>query len=174
MREVSISEAWARKYPEQIVFATSVGADGRPNIIVLGWAMPTSGSPPMVAISVGHTRYSYETIRASRDFVVAFPAQDMVDSTIHCGSHSGRDGDKFGPAGLSTLPARHVKAPLVAGCVANFECSLVSEHKTGDHSIFVGEIVTAHVEDGVERLYNLGQGKFGPVVPGCKGNRGKS
>lgn len=165
MREVPIAEAWKQKYPEQVVFATSVGSDGKPNIIVLGWAMPTSGSAPMVAISVGHTRYSHQTISAGGDFVLAFPAASMTDAMMYCGTHSGRDGDKFGPAGLRTLPARRVRSPLVDGCVANFECRLVSQHTTGDHTIFVGEILTAHVEDGVERLYNLGGGRFGPIRP---------
>ena len=95
---MSIGEAWKRKYPELIAFATSVDAQGRPNIIVLGWMMPTSGTPPMVAISVGHPRHSHETIRAAGDFVVAFPSSEMSDATMYCGTRSGRDGDKFGPA----------------------------------------------------------------------------
>ena len=107
---------------------------------------------------------SRETIRACRDFVVAFPSTEMREGMLYCGTHSGRDGDKFGPAGLKPLPATKVKSPLIAGCVTNMECRLVSEHKTGDHTIFVSEIVAAHVEDGAERLYNLGGGAFGGVA----------
>jgi flavin reductase (DIM6/NTAB) family NADH-FMN oxidoreductase RutF len=41
------------------------------------------------------------------------------------------------------------------------ECRAVSTHLTGDHTIFVGEIVAAHHSTRrLRRLYNLGGGKF--------------
>ena len=162
MREVAYSEAIGRKYPEQVVFAVSADAEGKPNIIVLGWAMPTSGVPPMWAISVGHTRYSHELIEKGGEFVLCFPNSDMVEDMLFCGTKSGRDVDKIAQTGLEALPATKVKPPLIAGCVACFECRVTGSLVTGDHTVFAGEVVASHVEDGVERMYNFGN-EFHPA-----------
>lgn len=157
MKKVSVEEAWKRKYPEPVVLAVSVDAEGKANIIALGWCMPTSFEPPMMAISVGKTRYSHKLISECREFVVAFPSEEMAKEVLYCGTHSGRDVDKFKESGLVAVPAKKVRPPLIEGCVANFECKVVGEIETGDHTIFAGEVVAAHVsEEKKGRLYNLG------------------
>jgi flavin reductase (DIM6/NTAB) family NADH-FMN oxidoreductase RutF len=56
---------------------------------------------------------------------------------------------------------------LLSDAVANFECVLESELLTGDHVIFAGRIVAAHVNEDpdVVRLYNLGGGEFSALRP---------
>ena len=157
MKEVSYGEAMKKKYPEQIGWAVSMTPEGRPNVIVLGWVMPASGVPPMIAISVGLTRYSHECVKKCKEFVVVFPAVGQEEATNLCGTKSGRKIDKFKEAGLKAVKAKKVKPPLVDGAVANFECKLVGECDAGDHTIFVGEVVASHVNEdaSVERLYNF-------------------
>jgi flavin reductase (DIM6/NTAB) family NADH-FMN oxidoreductase RutF len=50
--------------------------------------------------------------------------------------------------------------------VANFECKCVSELETGDHVIFVGEVVQSYVnEQSLNRLYTLGENyRFGGLA----------
>ena len=166
MRETTVSEAWSRKVPSSVCCAVACDEKGRATIIPLGWMMPTSGKPPMLAISVGHTRYSHHCIRTTKEFVVALPNKDQGDAVLYCGTHSGRDTDKFAGSGLRPLRARVVGAPLIAEAVTNFECRLVGELDTGDHTIFVGEIVAAHVDDEhTDRLYNLGGRVFSALAP---------
>ncbi len=160
-RQAPASQAWERKYPEHIVMVTTVSAEGKPNIITLGWAMPTSGQPPMCAISIGLPRYSHALLEQVPEFVLSFPAEDMEEAMLLCGTKSGRDTDKFREAGLTAIPATEVRPPLIGEAVTNMECRVVSSLRTGDHTIFAGEIVAAHhsVRD-VRRLYNLGDGRF--------------
>jgi flavin reductase (DIM6/NTAB) family NADH-FMN oxidoreductase RutF len=161
MKEVPVGEAWKRKYPEQVSLAVSVDSEGKANIIALGWCMPASFDPPMMAISVGKTRYSHQLISECREFVVAFPSEEMGKEVLYCGTHSGRDVDKFRETGLVAVPAKKVRPPLIEGCVANFECKVIGEIETGDHTVFVGEVVAAHVsEQKKRRLYNLGDFTF--------------
>ena len=161
---VAVGRAWERKFPEQVVMVTTISATGKPNIITLGWAMPTSGSPPMCAVSIGLTRYSHVLLGEVPEFVLTFPAEDMEEGMLFCGTKSGREVDKFQEAGLTALPAAVVRPPLIGEAVTNMECRLAGTHRTGDHTIFVGEIVAAHhTARGVRRLYNLGDGGFGPL-----------
>ncbi len=164
-REVPVSRAWERKYPEQVVMVTTIGKEGRPNIITLGWAMPTSGTPPMCAISIGLERYSHALLEQVPEFVLTFPAEDMEKAMLLCGTRSGREVDKFQETGLSALPATRVRPPLIGEAVTNMECKVVGAYRTGDHTIFVGEIVAAHHGTReARRLYNLGA-RFGPLSP---------
>ena len=160
-RQVPVSQAWERKYPEHVVMVTTTSAEGKPNIITLGWAMPTSGQPPMCAVSIGLPRYSHALLEQVPEFVLSFPAEDMMEAMLLCGTKSGRDTDKFGETGLTAIPATQVRPPLIGEAVTNMECRVVSAPRTGDHTIFVGEIVAAHHSvRNVRRLYNLGDGRF--------------
>ena len=48
---------------------------------------------------------------------------------------------------------------LLADAVANFECRKVGEMLTGDHVLFVGEVVCSHVNEAEPaRLYTVGSG----------------
>jgi len=64
--QVPVSRAWERKFPEQVVMVTTVSSEGRPNIITLGWAMPTSNEALLCAISIGLTRLSHELLESCR------------------------------------------------------------------------------------------------------------
>jgi flavin reductase (DIM6/NTAB) family NADH-FMN oxidoreductase RutF len=39
-----------------------------------------------------------------------------------------------------------VKPPAIKECIAHLECKLHSQFTTGDHTIFVGEVVEAYAE----------------------------
>ena len=158
-KEVSFTEANATKYPEQIAIAIAKDSSGKYNPITLGWVMQTSFDPPMVAIAIGKTRYSMEGVRAAGEFVVAFPSEAQKAETMLFGTQSGRDTDKLAEAGIATEPAGQVDSVLLTDAVANFECKVAGEIESGDHVIFVGEVVCAHVnasEKLPRRIYTLG------------------
>lgn len=161
--------------PQRVVWAVAEH-EGRRSICPLGWKMQTSGTPPMMAISVAPTRFTHELIFNSGGFVLAWPGRELAEATLFCGTRSGRDTDKFAQTGLTALPARHVNAPLVKECVANLECRLDGQLTSGDHTIFTGEIVGAWISErpgpllctidesaGYEFLLEKGTYRFGVV-----------
>jgi len=141
---VSLSGAYRLVHPMHTVLVSCVGKDGKPNIITLAWAMPTSINPPLVAVSIAPRRYSHKLIEETGEFVVNIPTMDILDATFYCGLVSGKDHDKFKGADLTPMPAKKVKPPIIGECVAHLECKLHSKFPTGDHTIFVGEIVEAY------------------------------
>lgn len=166
MMEVSFSAAMERKYPEWVVLVATVDERANADVMPAGWAMVASYNPPLFAISVGHTRYTHELIRGQKEFIVAFPGPGLEEAIAYTGSCSGRDvGDKFKRSGLKPLKARHVRPPLLSGCVVNLECKLEGELEAGDHTVFLGRVVAAHVDEDVpSRLLNF-SGKFATAVP---------
>ena len=166
MKEATFGEAMRRKYPEWVVLVVTVDSRGQVDIMPAGWAMIASGSPPMFAIAVGHTRYTHELIEKGKEFVIAFPAPGMEEATLYCGTNSGRDVNKLRNTNLQTAPARHVKPPLIQRATINLECRLAGAIRSGDHTIFVGEVVASHVDDSAPKhLVNFGNNYFAAAKP---------
>ena len=136
-------------HPRHTVLVTCRGKRTKINIITLAWSMPTSHEPPMVAISIAPRRLSHRIIEETGEFVVNVPTMDIVKETLFCGRVSGRRHDKFREAPLTRLPARKVRAPIIKECVAHLECKLRRKVKTGDHTLFIGEVVASYVDEGI-------------------------
>ena len=158
-KELPYSKVIGLKYPEQIVIAIAKDKNDKCNPITLGWTMITSGSPPMMAVSIGLTRYSLEVFRNAKEFVISMPAEDQEKGTMFFGTKSGRDCDKFAEMNTKVQPGSNVDCVIMSNAVANFECKKVSELQTGDHVIFVGDVISSHMNpDKPNRLYAVGSG----------------
>lgn len=149
-------------YPRQTVLVASSLGD-KDNVFTVDWSMPVSFNPFLVAISVGKLRHSLDVISNSGEFVLSVIGLDLEDKALCCGNFSGRYENKFEKCGLKKDRAWKVKAPLVHGAIANFECKVVGRMDAGDHVVFIGEVLEAHVDrekaDG-ERLFNKGKRNF--------------
>ena len=164
MKRISPYLAWKKcRYPERTVLVVTKSETGRDNIMTAGWNMTTSNDPPLLAISIGLTRYSHQLIDETEEFVVSFPSECTEDAVQYCGSHSGRDVDKFKETGLTKVPSSFVKPPLIGEAVVNMECRLFKKMRTGDHTIFIGEILAAHISEGRRLITNNGGGRIGPI-----------
>jgi flavin reductase (DIM6/NTAB) family NADH-FMN oxidoreductase RutF len=157
MRQVTGSQALKSKYPEWIDLVVSRAAAGQVNVMPVGWSTIASGSPLLYAVAINTRHHTTTLIRETREFVVAAPSAGMGPATWYCGTHSGRDGSKIAPSGLQLAPATSVQVPLLADAVYNLECVLHTEVVTGDHVLFVGEVIAAHLSDDAGlRLINFG------------------
>jgi flavin reductase (DIM6/NTAB) family NADH-FMN oxidoreductase RutF len=137
-------------YPTPAALITSVAADGRPNILALGEVFNLSlGKPPIVGIAIHKARYSHQLISEAGQFVVNMATTRLVEQVDLCGTTSGREVDKFALTGLTPVPASQVKPPLIAECPINLECVVLGIEEIGDHDLFKGQVLLAHVDDSL-------------------------
>ena len=173
--KVDLSLATRLIHPMHVVLVSCVGKGGKANIITLAWCMPTSHRPPMLAISVAPRRLSHRMIVGTKEFVVNVPTMGIVREMLFCGRRSGRRLDKFKETGLTSLKAKIVKPPIIKECVAHLECKLSQQMTTGDHTMFVGEILAAYVNEGIfdetynikkaKHIYHIGKDDFATLAP---------
>lgn len=157
MKQVDPSEALDGKYPEWIVFVVTHDPDGPDDLMPAGWCMLCSGNPLMLAVGIGKGRHTARLIEKTGEFNVAWAGEGQHEVVTVTGTTSGRDVDKLKELGLKTRPGAVTKVPLVEGCARTFECKLRHVYPTGDHNIYVGEIVAAHVADPpVANMVNFG------------------
>lgn len=168
--EVDSSAAYRLLHPRQVVLVSCVDKDGRANIITLAWSMPASINPPLIVIGIAPKRYSHQLIEETKEFVVNIPTMGIVKGALLCGRRTGRTCNKFEEAKLTASPAKKVQAPIIQECVAHLECKLRQQITTGDHTLFVGEVVASYANEEVfngkinlekaKPIYHLGGDDF--------------
>lgn len=170
MRQLKLCKAFTLIESGPVVLVTT--HDGkRDNIMTISWTMVLDFTP-LFAITTGAWNHSYAALRKRRECVIAIPTVDMLDQVVGIGTCSGADTDKFARFGLTALPGKIVKAPLIKECLANIECKVIDIVKR--HSIVVLEAVAAHTNPArPERrtLHAVGDGTF--IVDGRKLDRRK-
>ena len=145
-----IVEAMRPVYPTPAALVTSMSPDGRPNIITLGEVFNVSlRRPPIVGLAIRKATYSHGLITETREFVVNLPTTGLMRQTDFCGTHTGRDTDKFAETGLTPVAADKVRPPLIGECPLNIECRLLSVQEVGDHDLFLGEVLLVHADDSL-------------------------
>lgn len=136
---------------------------GSENIMTMGWHMMLGFSPALFGCYIWDGDHSFEMLRNSRECVINLPTIELLEQVIGIGNSSGRTIDKFERFGLTRVPAEIVEAPMIAECFANFECRLHDDSLIDRYSLFVWEVVKAHVTDGggaPETMHYLGEGEF--------------
>jgi flavin reductase (DIM6/NTAB) family NADH-FMN oxidoreductase RutF len=148
--------------PGPIVLVSSAHK-GVTNIMTMGWHMIMEFQPSLIGCYIWTANHSFEMIRKSRQCVINIPTVDLAAKVVKIGNSTGRDIDKFAEFGLSPKPGTHVRAPLIGECYANFECKLVDSSLIRKYSLFVLEVVKAHVATSPKypkTIHYRGDGEF--------------
>ena len=162
-RAVSLSQAHRLINAGPVVLVTSAH-EGRQNVMAAAWATPLCTQPPLVGVAIHVGHYTHELISASQEFVLNVPGEGLLAAVQFCGSRSGRDRDKLAEAGLTSLPATKVAAPVIAECLGHIECQLVEAPVFGDHSLFIGRVVAAAADAELfNRTWLLPPGRPRPI-----------
>lgn len=124
----------------------SCGTMEKSNIVTVAWCGNACTNPPMLYISVRPSRYSYDIIKESGEFVVNLVTSDMTYACDFCGVRSGRDIDKFKHLNLTKLESKYVKAPSIAESPVSIECKVREILPLGSHHMFLADILGVTIE----------------------------
>ena len=144
MKEISWNEAIELGSPYPYTLVVTIDKDGKPDAMGLSWWTITSWDPHMIAIAIGGPRYTHECIEQCKEFVLCFPSEDLEKGAWLCGQVSGREADKFKEAGFRQVPSKMVKPPIIEGSTVAYECKVVDQIETGDHTLYIGKVVAIH------------------------------
>lgn len=134
-------------YPLPVVLITSGDINGKSNIFTVAWTGTICSDPPYVSISVRKSRYSYDLIKESGEFVINLTTKELVTATDYCGVVSGRDVDKWEKMNLTKAASTVVKAPYIAESPVAIECKVKEIKELGTHDMFIAEVVAITVDD---------------------------
>ena len=133
--------------PVPAVMVSVTDKEGKSNIITVAWAGTVCTNPPMVSISVRPSRFSYQILEETGEFVINLTNESLVKACDYCGVVSGRDVDKFAKTRLTPIPMEHVHAMGIDESPVNMECKITEKRELGSHTMFIAEVVGVTVDD---------------------------
>lgn len=132
--------------------------------MTLDWHTPLSFEPMMYAVAIGKTRFSLDMVRHSKAFVVNFMSKDFEKKILYCGTHTGKNIDKFAETGLIKEQAKSVDCPRIKQALAWLECKVEKEIEVGDHWLFIATVSHAEIREKGKRLFHLHDDVFTTTV----------
>lgn len=145
--------------------ALAAGTEGDSNAMCIAWGQlgtlfergKHTNRLPVATVYVRPSRYTHGFMDRKDTFSISFFDRAYKKSVAYLGSHSGRDGDKYAPAGLTPVYADDTtyfeEANLVFVCHKLYAAPLTKEGFTDPelypfnypnsdvHTMYVGQIV---------------------------------
>ena len=127
----------------------SCGDMEKSNIMTVAWTGIINTIPPKTYISVRPSRYSYNIIKESGEFVINLTPAKIIKAADYCGIYTGAKVDKFAKCNLTREEATEVSAPLIAECPLSLECKVTDVIPLGSHDMFMADIVAVDVDESL-------------------------
>ncbi len=134
-------------YPLPAVMVSVTDGEGNDNIITVAWTGTVCTNPAMAYISVRPSRYSYDMIRKTGEFVINLTTEKLAYATDFCGVRSGRDVDKFQKLNLTKEKAQFVSAPMIGEAPVSIECRVREVKELGSHDMFLADVLAVHADE---------------------------
>lgn len=150
------------------VTLVSVSDGQHQNIATMAWVSPVSFNPPLVMVSISPKRFTHNLLLKADEFAILVLSDSQKELSTLAGTKSGRKIDKWELEPFRKLrkDPEIIRAPLLQGCRAAYECRLWNHYPAGDHTIFVGEVLRAEVNEEVDPLllFNRRYYKIGDAI----------
>lgn len=124
------------------VYVLTAYNQGRINGTTVAWAVPVAYEPLLVMVSLAGIRVSHDMVKESGYFGLNALSRDQVELGRHFGFTTARETDKFSEVEFRTSD---YGIPIIKGAHSFIECRVVDTFPAGDHTMFVGEVISANV-----------------------------
>ena len=135
------------RFASGVTVVTTRDSAGRLHGITVSAFCSVSLEPPLILVCIEKNTGSHYAFEQSNAFVVNILREDQQYISDRFASYLA---DKFAEVeyhlGIDDLP-------VLKNVLANLECRLVNSHASGDHTIYVGEIERAMINDGKPLVY---------------------
>jgi flavin reductase (DIM6/NTAB) family NADH-FMN oxidoreductase RutF len=145
--------------PRPIAFASTIDADGNPNLSPFSFFNVFGSNPPIMVFSparrVGNNtiKHTLENALATKEVVINVVNYDIVQQMSLSSTEYPEGVNEFEKAGFTMLPSQEIKPYRVAESPVQFECKVNNVIFTGDKggagNLIVCEVVKIHISDAV-------------------------
>ena len=133
-------------YPIPAVMV-SCGDMDKSNIITVAWTGILNTNPAKVYISVRPTRYSYDIIKKTGEFVINLTTKELSYATDWCGVKTGAKVDKFKEMKLTKQKCEFVSAPAIKESPVSIECRVTDIKEFGSHHTFIADVLSIDADE---------------------------
>lgn len=124
------------------IYVMTAEADGAVAAATVNWVTQTSFSPPLVAVGVKTDSGAYGIAKTAGHFALNMLGKGQQGMAFGFFKPAQRDGDTISG---ESFHIGNSGAPILDSAHASVECKIVEIVERGDHHIFIGEVIDAHV-----------------------------
>lgn len=145
--------------PRPIAFASTVDAQGNPNLAPFSFFNVFSANPPIAIFSpalsgrTGLTKHTYDNIKEVPEVVINVVNYDMVQQASLASTEYAKGVNEFEKAGFTPLKSELVKPFRVKESPAQLECKVKQVIELGTQggagNLIICEIVLMHINEDV-------------------------
>ncbi len=128
------------------LYVVTVTQDGEEHGMTANWVTQASFDPPMLVVAIENRSRTNGLIRDAHHFAVSLLTTEQRELAGKLGRSSEQAPQKL--KGVKTKPAPAAHTPVLSEAVGWVECRAVASLPAGDHTVFLGEILAAGVENG--------------------------
>jgi flavin reductase (DIM6/NTAB) family NADH-FMN oxidoreductase RutF len=145
--------------PRPIAFASTMDANGKPNLSPFSFFNVFSSNPPILIFSPARrvrnntTKHTLENCEATREVVINVVNYDIVQQASLSSTEYPEGINEFLKSGLTMLPSDLVKPYRVAESPVQFECKINEIIALGDQggagNLIICEVVKIHLHETI-------------------------
>ncbi len=145
--------------PRPICFASTVDANGNPNLSPFSFFNAFGSKPPICVFSPARRvrdntiKHTLENIQATMEVVINVVTYDMVQQTNVASCEYPKAVNEFAKSGFTPLPSTIVKPFRVAESPVNLECKVLQIIETGTEggaaNLIICEVVKMHIDERI-------------------------
>ncbi|GAB4141817.1 MAG: flavin reductase family protein [Bacteroidia bacterium] len=145
--------------PRPIAFASTVDADGNPNLSPFSFFNVFSANPPVVIFSparsgrTGQTKNTHDNVKQVPEVVINIVNYNLVQQASLASTEYPKGVNEFVKAGLTELASVKVRPPRVKESPVQLECEVKDIIELGQQggagNLIIAEVVMIHIDDSI-------------------------
>jgi len=145
--------------PRPICFASTIDADGQPNLSPFSFFNLFGSNPPTLIFSPARrvrdntTKHTLENIYLNKEVVINVVSYAMVQQTSLSSCEYPKGVNEFGKAGFTAVPSEKIKPFRVKESPVQFECIVRQVIETGTEggagNLVICEPVLIHIDESI-------------------------
>jgi flavin reductase (DIM6/NTAB) family NADH-FMN oxidoreductase RutF len=145
--------------PRPIAFASTIDADGNPNLSPFSFFNVFSANPPILIFSPARrvqnntTKHTLDNVKEVDEVVINVVSYDLVQQVSLSSTEYGKSVNEFEKAGFTMLPSEVIKPFRVAESPVQFECKVIKILELGNEggagNLVICEVLKMHISHDV-------------------------
>ena len=135
------------RFASGVTVITTVDAAGHKHGITVSAFASVSLEPPLILVCIEKITGSHHAFEENEFFAVNILREDQQHHSDYFASHRDDKFDRF------DWRENENGIPVLTDVLVNLECRRVNAHDEGDHTIFIGAVERATVNDGAPLVY---------------------
>ena len=146
--------------PRPIALVSTISKNGINNLAPFSYFNGVCSKPPTIMFAParrgwdGKEKDTLINIRNTKEFSINIVSEDIGERMVKCSTDYKKEVDEYSKSGLSPIPSKKIKPPIVSESKISLECILnqivqIGKNDAGSGFIVIGTIVLFHIDDEV-------------------------